>query len=68
LNFRRQEIRVQASDVIISNVRNSVAQDGVDFEVYVYQLSTNTVLNQQALLQAVEVSNDAAQDHRSGLE
>ena len=41
--------------MILTNIRSSDDGDGVSFDMYV-QSSDNVVLNQQAILQAVEVN------------
>jgi len=53
---RRQFTGVQAQDIVLVNIRDATV-GAVDFDMYVQ--SANRVLNQQALLEAVEVSNIA---------
>lgn len=55
--YRRQtqSFFFSADDIIIENIRNNT-QSGVEFEMYA-QTSDSTVLNQQALSQAVMVRN-----------
>ena len=52
---RRQASDIEADDVILTNIRSNDDGDGVSFDMYV-QSSDNVVLNQQAILQAVEVN------------
>ena len=52
---RRQASDIEADNVILTNIRSSDDGDGVSFDMYV-QPSDNVVLNQQAILQAVEVN------------
>lgn len=54
--YRRQANLIQADDVILLNIRNNDAMDGIEFDMYIQQSGTNGVLNQQALLQAVLVN------------
>lgn len=52
--FHRRQTNFQASDVFVTNIRNS-GVSRVDFDMYVQKSGTNEVLNQQALLTAVMV-------------
>jgi hypothetical protein len=54
---RRQLPNIQASDVVLTNIRSSEDESGVDFDLYIGMETSGTVslLNQEALLQAVEV-------------
>ena len=51
---RRQNIVVQADDVILTNIREN-ARNGIDFNMYVQTSGGNMVLNLQALTNAVVV-------------
>ena len=52
---RRQVSSVQASDVVLMDIMAS-GMNGVEFSMFVVTSDSNAVLDQQALLQAVQVS------------
>ena len=53
--FRKQAFNVEASDVVLSNIRDN-GMNGLDFDMFVRIPGSNAILNQQSLIQAVEVS------------
>ena len=54
INFRKQVFGIEASDVVLTDIRDNDV-NGVDFDMFV--LMQTALLNQQALLQAVQVGN-----------